>query len=726
MNEIRYNFLLTHIKSIATRYAQLICDSNAQSFNVTDTECFDDAQQVPIEVHQTGNKCSEVGENFISEENQNPMNHFFSKETPESILSNVFGYKNFRPLQRNVIQNVLDGRDTIAVMPTGGGKSLCYQIPALILDGLTVVISPLISLMQDQVSQLKSLKIPAVFLNSTLDSNEYFEICNEIRSGKIKLLYLSPESLNTSRIQNLLHSENVFLSCITVDESHCISSWGHDFRPDYLELSYIREQFPKAVCLALTATATEQVRNDIAKCLHMENPQILVSSFNRPNIYLKVEQKTHGFGQVLNFIQNHQNQSGIIYCFSRKNVDTLTQELIENGIKALNYHAGLSDLERTKNQEAFLNNKVDVMVATLAFGMGINKLDVRYVIHYDLPKSLEQYYQEIGRAGRDGKESTALLLFSKADIRKIQFLFSKDLNNGQTEQEERLLQGMVHYAQSKTCRRKILLSYFGENFLESENQTQYCCDVCTRGPIVKTNVTILAQKFMSCILRTGERYGASYIIDILLGSKNQKILERGHNHLSTFGIGKELSKENWFELCTALEEEAYIFREGDYQILYVTQVGLNALKSRQEIYLAVEFSLNQSRTKKSYRKVAKFGNSASSAKSSMSKQSGKSEKSENLEKSEKSALKNHVIVKHNLDTYDKKLFETFRTWRKQNALEANIPPFAIFSDKTLYDIIEQKPKNLYELEQCYGIGKVKLEMYGNQILKILNEEDTSF
>lgn len=658
MNEIRYNFLLTHIKSLATKYSQIVCNFNSQN-----------------------------DENFISEVKQNTMDYFFSKETPENILNNVFGYKNFRPLQRNVIQNVLDGRDTIAVMPTGGGKSLCYQIPALILDGLTVVISPLISLMQDQVSQLKSLGIPAVFLNSTLDANEYFEICKEIRRGKIKLLYLSPESLNTNRIQNLLHSENVFLSCLTVDESHCISSWGHDFRPDYFEISNIREQFPKAVCLALTATATEQVRNDIAKCLRMENPQILVSSFNRPNIYLQVEQKNNAFEQILNFIQNHKNQSGIIYCFSRKNVDGLTEKLCAKGIRALNYHAGLSDVTRAENQENFLTNKVDVMVATLAFGMGINKPDVRYVIHFDLPKSLEQYYQEIGRAGRDGKESTALLLFSRADIRKIQFLLSNDLNN---EKEEKLLQGMVQYAQSKTCRRNVLLSYFGENFIESKSQVECCCDICTHGPIVKRNATVLAQKFISCILRTGERYGATYIIDILLGTRNQKILERGHNHLSTFGIGKELSKENWYELCNALEAEAYIFREGDYQILYVTQIGLDAIKSRQEIYLPVEFSENPKFAKKS---------------------SGKS-----------SVSKNHVIIKHNLDSSDKKLFENFRIWRKQTAFESNLPPFAILNDKSVYNIIEQKPKNLHELEKCYGIGKIKLEMYGNQILKILNEE----
>lgn len=658
MNEIRYNFLLTHIKSLATKYSQIVCNFNSQN-----------------------------DENFISEVKQNTMDYFFSKETPENILNNVFGYKNFRPLQRNVIQNVLDGRDTIAVMPTGGGKSLCYQIPALILDGLTVVISPLISLMQDQVSQLKSLGIPAVFLNSTLDANEYFEICKEIRRGKIKLLYLSPESLNTNRIQNLLHSENVFLSCLTVDESHCISSWGHDFRPDYFEISNIREQFPKAVCLALTATATEQVRNDIAKCLRMENPQILVSSFNRPNIYLQVEQKNNAFEQILNFIQNHKNQSGIIYCFSRKNVDGLTEKLCAKGIRALNYHAGLSDVTRAENQENFLSNKVDVMVATLAFGMGINKPDVRYVIHFDLPKSLEQYYQEIGRAGRDGKESTALLLFSRADIRKIQFLLSNDLNN---EKEEKLLQGMVQYAQSKTCRRNVLLSYFGENFIESKSQVECCCDICTHGPIVKRNATVLAQKFISCILRTGERYGATYIIDILLGTRNQKILERGHNHLSTFGIGKELSKENWYELCNALEAEAYIFREGDYQILYVTQIGLDAIKSRQEIYLPVKFSENPKFAKKS---------------------SGKS-----------SVSKNHVIIKHNLDSSDKKLFENFRIWRKQTAFESNLPPFAILNDKSVYNIIEQKPKNLHELEKCYGIGKIKLEMYGNQILKILNEE----
>ncbi|HAM77888.1 MAG TPA: ATP-dependent DNA helicase RecQ, partial [Treponema sp.] len=325
-----------------------------------------------------------------------------SGSEPERVLKEVFGYEEFRPLQREVIQNVLDGRDTLAVMPTGGGKSLCYQIPALIMEGLTIVVSPLIALMQDQVAQLEAAGVPAVFINSSLDIDAYRESCALIRSGEIRLLYVSPEGLSRERMQELLHSSRLPLRCITIDEAHCISEWGHDFRPDYMEIAAFRNEFKDAVCLALTATATKQVQADIVRNLKLKKPAVLVSSFNRSNIFLNVQPRTDGLGQIVEFLQEHKEQSGIIYCLSRKEVDSITQELQERGFSAMSYHAGLSDEERADHQNKFIKSQVDVIVATVAFGMGINKPDVRFVIHYALPKSIEEYYQEIGRAGRDG------------------------------------------------------------------------------------------------------------------------------------------------------------------------------------------------------------------------------------------------------------------------------------------------------------------------------------
>ena len=395
----------------------------------------------------------------------------------EQILKTVFGYDSFRPLQREVIQNVLEGRDTLAVMPTGGGKSLCYQIPALLLKGLTVVVSPLISLMEDQVSQLNAAGVNAAFLNSSLDRTQYFNTIDSIKDGSLKLLYVSPEKLNTQTMSDLLHSEGVTLSCITIDEAHCISEWGHDFRPDYLEIANIRKQFPHTVCLALTATATAQVRNDIIRILDMQDPAVLVSSFNRENIFLEVKQRTDGEQQVIEFLLRHKDESGIIYCFSRKQVDELYTFLRKKRFNVLPYHAGLSDAERRHNQNQFIKGKADIMVATVAFGMGINKPDVRFVLHYSLPKSIEQYYQEIGRAGRDGLPASALLLYSPADIHKIQYFFEGSANPAQSEF---LLQQMILFAQSTQCRRKQLLSYFGEmEFIPQERQC--CCDICAYG-----------------------------------------------------------------------------------------------------------------------------------------------------------------------------------------------------------------------------------------------------
>lgn len=603
---------------------------------------------------------------------------YSSASEPEQVLKNVFGYDSFRPLQKEIIQNVLDGRDTLAVLPTGGGKSLCYEIPALLLNGLTVVVSPLIALMQDQVMQLEAVGVPAVFLNSSLDWDAYKNACDRIYCGEIRLLYVSPEGLNTERMRNLLHARNVNVKCITIDEAHCISEWGHDFRPDYMEIAAVREQFPAAVCLALTATATKAVRNDIITQLHLENPAVLIASFNRPNLFLEVKVKKHPTEQVREFLNEHKNECGIIYCFSRKQVDELTEYLKAHGFNAENYHAGLTDSVRTEHQRNFITDKVDIMVATVAFGMGINKPDVRFVIHYDMPKSIEQYYQEIGRAGRDGLPSHALLLYSLGDLHKIRFFFTE---KDDPENSERLLQGMIHYAESRTCRRKALLAYFGEVYdsqIADAQSDDCCCDVCAKGPLPLVDVTIPAQKFMSCILRTKERYGTAYIIDVLLGVKSMRIVDNGHEKLSTFAIGKELSKENWFELAAVLTDAGYIEKTDKYGVLYVTEFGRKVLFERLEIRLPVEF------TKLSFKKNVK-------------------ERIERLSSG-----------------YDKELAMKIKAWRRRKADEEDVAPYVIFGDRTLIEITKKKPHNIEEFMQCYGIGQSKAQKYGPAIIQIID------
>lgn len=557
----------------------------------------------------------------------------FVDSNPELVLSSVFGYKNFRPLQEAVINSVLAKKDTLVIMPTGGGKSLCYQIPALILKGITIVVSPLISLMSNQVASLEKHGIHSVFLNSSLEWKEYLKAVDEIKKGFVKIIYVSPEGLATSRIRDLLNEGNLEVSCITIDEAHCVSEWGHDFRPDYMEIFSVRKLFPKATMIALTATATEQVKKDIIKNLGLKKPEIFTTSFDRKNIFLEVQPKKSGESQVIDFLKNHKDESGIIYCTSRRQVDELFVSLKKKGYSVLNYHAGLPDDVRGEHQQLFIEDKVKIIVATVAFGMGIDKPNVRFVINFDLPKSIEEYYQEIGRAGRDGQQAWALLLYTYADVHKIRYFFTDMADPTKAEMK---LKSMVNFASGNSCRRKALLNYFGEKYeapfcsvseheLEtrklgsvcgklgstgehlSETQTlgstgapvlaeatttgeadgRWCCDICSNLREVKplTDMTVPIQKFLCCILRTKSRFGAAYVIEVLLGSHNKRILENGHNMISTFSIGHELTKDDWHDLVDLLLEKEYIQRVGEYNVLELTSKGRDLLVTREKVLL---------------------------------------------------------------------------------------------------------------------------------------------
>ena len=588
--------------------------------------------------------------------------------TSASILKETFGYDTFRPLQREVIENVMARRDTLAVMPTGGGKSLCYQIPSLLFDGLTVVVSPLISLMKDQVEQLRAFGVPALFLNSSLGPQEYQENMDYVKRGEVKLLYVAPETLLTPRILTLLAGLKV--DCLTIDEAHCISEWGHDFRPEYRQLVQVRKQFPQAVCLALTATATARVRQDIRSTLQFATSNEFVASFDRENLFIEVLPKRDATRQTMDMLERYKDQSGIVYCFSRKQVDDLASYLISRGYSARPYHAGLEDIERKRNQEAFIRDDVQIIIATIAFGMGINKPNVRFVIHYDLPKSIEGYYQEIGRAGRDGLPAHCLLLYSYADVAKLNYFID------QKEGEERRvaiqhLNAIVGYAEDETsCRRKPLLNYFGESYA-ADNCSN--CDNCNSSPTPLTDVTIPAQKFLSCVKRAGEKFGAGHITDILLGSKNEKVLRWGHEKLSTYGIGGELTQKQWMRLARQLLSMGYLKQEGEYRTLGLTPKALEALRKRAPIMGVLQ---EAERVKK------------------------KEGKKEGIE-------------------YNHALFAILRQKRKEMADEAGVPPYVIFPDRTLTEMAAYYPQSTAGLLNISGVGQVKLVQYGDAFLDVI-------
>lgn len=594
--------------------------------------------------------------------------------TSESILKTTFGYDTFKPLQREIINNVMARRDTLVIMPTGGGKSLTYQVPALMLEGLTVVVSPLIALMKDQVEQLRALGVSAVFLNSSLSSEEYQENMDFVKSGQSKLLYVAPETLLTPRIYSLLSS--LKLDLLAIDEAHCISEWGHDFRPEYRQLVDVRRKFPSAVCMALTATATPRVRTDIMSSLGFTQSNEFLASFNRENLFIEVTPKKDPVSQTLSFLKNFKDQSGIIYCFSRRQVDELAATLARYKFSVRPYHAGLEDGERKRNQEAFIRDDAQIIVATIAFGMGINKPNVRFVIHFDLPKSVESYYQEIGRAGRDGLPSHCLLLYSYGDASKIKY-FIEQKDEPERSASYQHLDAMTRYAEGSICRRKPLLSYFGETYSQENCGT---CDNCGAEPSSQTDITIPAQKFLSCVKRSGEKFGTGHIVDILLGSENEKIQKYNHQTLSTYGIGKELTKSQWMHISRQLVERGLLNQEPAYRVLSVTAKGLEMLKSREQVL----GQINEAKR---------------------SERSGARIKSTSAEEAE----------------YDKSLFTLLRNKRKDLADAGNVPPYVIFSDKTLVQMATYFPQDKDSLLNMSGMGKVKYERYGVDFLTIIKE-----
>ncbi len=586
----------------------------------------------------------------------------------QQILKTVFGYDEFRDLQQPLILNILAEKDSLGVMPTGSGKSLCYQIPALILPGLTVVVSPLISLMKDQVDQLREFGVKATYLNSSLERGSYENTISEISRQEYKLLYIAPETLLTDRIFWLL--QGIPVSLITVDEAHCISEWGHDFRPEYRQLTILREKFPQAVILALTATATARVRYDISRILQIDQANMFISSFNRPNLFLEVNQKTDIMRQIIDFIKKYPEQSGIIYCATRKEVDNYTTKLQTKGYSVLPYHAGLSDRQRWENQEQFSRDDALIMVATIAFGMGINKPNIRYILHTDLPKNIETYYQQIGRAGRDGEPADCLLLFNYGDIAKIRYFFQEKDEKEQLHEKD-LLQQMIRYCEADVCRRLIILQYFGEEYHQV-----HCgnCDNCQTDEQEKDDLTIPVQKFLSCIWRTNELFGANYIINILRGSTEKRILDNGHDKLSTYNIGLEFSKRQWNELFGKMVSARIIFRDHEHGSLKLTDKAWDILHGKVK-YLGI---LRQE------------------------------EKAEEKIPAEKIKLE-----------YDHELFRILRLERKRIADQKNIPPYVIFPDKTLEEMAFYFPQSEESLLTIHGIGEIKARSYAPVFLPLI-------
>ena len=593
---------------------------------------------------------------------------------PLTLLKFHFGYESFRPLQAEIIDNVLAGRDSLALMPTGGGKSLCYQLPALIFGGVTLVVSPLIALMKDQVDALNANGIPAGFINSSLPASEAGNVQAQVRRGQIKLLYVAPERLALPGFRRFLDSLN--LSLIAIDEAHCISEWGHEFRPDYRNLRQLREDFPTTPVIALTATATERVREDIIGQLGLQRGRVFLSSFNRSNLSYSVRSKGNSWEQLVSLLERYRSQSAIIYCFSRQETEDLAAGLSARGFLARPYHAGLDSETRRWTQEDFVRDRAPIIVATIAFGMGIDKPDIRLVVHYSLPKSLEGYYQETGRAGRDGLPSECVLFFTYADkIRQDYFINQIEDASEQGNARQKLVR-MVEFAQLPTCRRRFMMEYFGERWTE-EN----CggCDVCLE-PREEFDATEIAQKVLSAVVRTGERFGANHVIQVLTGSREKRVLEMGHDRLSVHGIAKDYGRPQLREVIRHLQARGLLVQsQGEYPTLAVAPEGREFLQQRQSLSLPRPVDTDNARGTRPRR--------AGPPSAAMD--------------------------------YDENLFEDLRALRRRLADARKVPPFVVFSDVSLRYMAATSPRTMEEFSHITGVGEVKLEQYGPEFLEAI-------
>ena len=594
-----------------------------------------------------------------------------NKTTLAEALGRVFGFHSFRPNQQDIIQSILDGRDVFAVMPTGGGKSLCYQLPAHLLDGTGIIVSPLISLMKDQVDAAKANGLAAEFLNSSLDDIERDRVIRELSEGKLDLLYVAPERFPVAGFIDRLRK--VKISLFAIDEAHCISEWGHDFRPDYLELSAIAGQFPNVPVAAFTATATERVQNDIIERLKLRNPHSVRASFDRPNLFYRVEHKHNLHKQLLGFLDEHPDEAGIVYRTSRKNVEKTADFLVGKGLRALPYHAGLDPDVRRQNQEAFNRDEIDIIVATIAFGMGIDKSNIRFVIHGDLPRNIESYYQETGRSGRDGEQAQCVLFFSSGDIFNIRYFIDQVDDKAERMIASRKLSDLVSFATANGCKRRQLLAYFGEEYADDNCDG---CDVC-RGTVEQVDATTDAQIVMSAIARTGERFGVAYVVDVIAGADTERIRALNHDRLKTYGIGKERKKTYWRRIIDDLIVQGCVVRSKDeFRVLSIAPKGREVLFGSETFHVLKQREPDKKKRKrKSRARQAEF-----------------------------------------VEDYDHELFEKLRALRTRIARKQGVPPYIVFSDRTLHEMAAVLPASLEQMREITGIGDKKLKQYGEEFL----------